>query len=224
MAEIKLHPSWKPFLSEELKTERMKKLRAFLAFRHEQGKKIFPKVSEYFAAFNATPFEKVRVVILGQDPYHGQGQAHGLCFSVQDGVPFPPSLLNIFKELKTDLGFEIPQSGNLKKWAEQGVLLLNSVLTVEEGKAASHQGKGWEPFTDKVIEVLNQEKEGLVFVLWGAYAQKKGAFLDRQKHLVIECAHPSPLSAYRGFFGSKPFSQINHYLESRGHKPIYWQL
>ncbi|MFN7824490.1 MAG: uracil-DNA glycosylase [Pseudobdellovibrionaceae bacterium] len=224
MAEIKLHPSWKPFLSAEFETDRMKNLKAFLASEYEQGKKIFPQGSEYFAAFEATPFERVRVVILGQDPYHGQGQAHGLCFSVQEGVPFPPSLLNIFKELKTDLGLEIPKSGNLKKWAEQGVLLLNSVLTVEEGKAASHQGKGWEQFTDKVISVLNQEKTGLVFVLWGAYAQKKGAFVDRQKHLVIECVHPSPLSAHRGFFGSKPFSQINNYLESRGQKPISWQL
>ena len=166
----------------------------------------------------------MKVVILGQDPYHGPGQAHGLCFSVQKGVDLPPSLQNIFKELKSDLGIEIPTHGCLDHWAEQGVLLLNSVLTVEQHRAASHQGKGWEQFTDAVIKYLNDEKQGIVFVLWGAYAQKKAAFVDRKKHLVMESPHPSPLSSHRGFFGSKPFSKINKYLISRGEKPIDWAI
>ncbi len=162
------------------------------------------------------------MVILGQDPYHGPGQAHGLSFSVPEGVRFPPSLLNIFKELESDLGKEIPKSGNLERWAKQGVLLLNSVLTVEESKAAAHQKKGWEQFTDKIIEVVNAECDHVVFILWGAYAQKKAAFVDRKKHLVLESVHPSPLSSHRGFFGSKPFSQANKWLQSKGLGPIDW--
>jgi len=224
MSEIKLHPSWKNKLQPEFQKSYMQGLKAFLKEQKSKGKTIFPKGDQYFAAFDRTPFEDVKVVILGQDPYHGPGQAHGLCFSVQEGVQPPPSLKNIFKELHEDLGLAIPNHGCLTKWAEQGVLLLNSVLTVEEHKAASHQGKGWEEFTDSVIRQLNAEKEGLVFLLWGSYAQKKAAFVDRKKHLVIESPHPSPLSSYRGFFGSKPFSKINKYLESHGQKAIDWTL
>jgi uracil-DNA glycosylase len=222
--EIKLEGSWKERLAPEFEKDYMKRLKEFLKSQYAAGKKIYPPGSLIFNALNTTPFPNVRVVILGQDPYHGPGQAHGLCFSVPDGVPFPPSLQNIFKELESDLGISKPKSGNLKSWAEQGVLLLNSVLTVEEGKAASHQGKGWETFTDVIIHKLASEKEGLVFVLWGSYAQKKAAFVDRKKHLVIECVHPSPLSCHRGFFGSRPFSKINAYLERRGEKPIDWRL
>ena len=221
---VKIHPSWKAHLEAEFQKDYMQSLRGFLKTEYQKGKKIFPKGEEYFAAFEFTPFEKVRVVILGQDPYHGPGQAHGLCFSVQKGVRLPPSLQNIFKELHSDLGIPIPQNGYLEKWAKQGVLLLNAVLTVENGKAASHQGKGWEKFTDEVIRHLNDEREGIVFVLWGSYAQKKGEFIDRKKHYVIESVHPSPLSAFRGFFGSKPFSKINNYLLRRGEKPIDWSL
>ncbi|PIS11608.1 MAG: uracil-DNA glycosylase [Bdellovibrio sp. CG10_big_fil_rev_8_21_14_0_10_47_8] len=224
MAEIKIHPSWKDKLEPEFTKPYMAHLRQFLVQEKQKGKVIFPRGDQIFAAFDMTPFDQVKVVILGQDPYHGPGQAHGLCFSVQDGVMFPPSLKNIFKELKSDLGVGSPESGRLSRWAEQGVLLLNSVLSVEQGLAASHQGKGWEEFTDNVIRRLNDEKEGLVFVLWGSYAQKKGAFIDRKKHLVIESPHPSPLSAHRGFFGTKPFSRINGYLESRGKNPIDWSL
>lgn len=224
MADIKLEQSWKKRLLPEFQEDYMLSLKAFLEKEKKQKKQIFPNGNDYFAAMNLTPFDKVKVVILGQDPYHGAGQAHGLCFSVQKGVRFPPSLQNIFKELKSDLGIEIPQHGCLTTWAEQGVLLLNSVLTVEEGKAASHQGQGWERFTDRIIEHLNQEKENIVFVLWGSYAQKKGAFIDRNKHYVIESPHPSPLSAHRGFFGTKPFSKINDYLQSHGQKQINWQI
>lgn len=221
---VKMHPSWKPRLVQAFQAESMKNLKSFLQSEYKKGKKIYPRGLEYFSAFELTPFDQVKVVILGQDPYHGPNQAHGLCFSVQKGVDAPPSLQNIFKELKDDVGCNIPPHGHLEKWAQQGVLLLNSVLTVESGKAASHQGKGWELFTDEVIRRLNEEKEGLVFVLWGSYAQKKGAFIDRKKHLVLESPHPSPLSSYRGFFGSKPFSKINAYLTSRGQTPIDWQL
>jgi uracil-DNA glycosylase len=199
MSELKLENSWKRRIEPEFHKDYMKKLKAFLKDQQESKKKIYPKGDQYFAALNMTPFEKVKVVIIGQDPYHGPGQAHGLSFSVQDGVRFPPSLQNIFKELQTDVGVEKPKSGNLHKWAEQGVLLLNAVLTVEEGKANAHQGKGWELFTDRVIHALNEERENLVFILWGSYAQKKGAFIDRNKHLVIESVHPSPLSSHRGF-------------------------
>jgi uracil-DNA glycosylase len=181
---------------------------------------------QLFDEFSApyTPFEKVKVVILGQDPYHGPGQAHGLCFSVRPGVKPPPSLKNIYKELKTDVGIQTPDHGYLISWADQGVLLLNSVLTVREGEAASHQKKGWEQFTDRAIHLLNEKRENIVFVLWGAYAQKKAQFVDRKKHLVLESVHPSPLSASRGFFGTRPFSKINKYLESKGLDPINWEL
>jgi len=224
MSEIKLDESWKRHLGDEFSKEYMIELKKFLAAEYKKGKKIFPRGDEYFAAFNLTPFDQVKVVILGQDPYHGPGQAHGLSFSVRNGVDFPPSLQNIFKELKSDLGIDRPLTGDLSKLAKQGVLLLNSVLTVEQSKAASHQSRGWEMFTDAVIRALNDQKEGLVFVLWGAYAQKKAAFVDRKKHLIIESPHPSPLSAHRGFFGTKPFSKINTYLQSRGLTPIDWRL
>ena len=224
MSEIKIHPSWKEKLQPEFNKAYMQGLKKFLQEQREEGKTIFPKGSQYFAAFDMTPFDKVKVVILGQDPYHGPGQAHGLSFSVQEGIPLPPSLQNIFKELHADLGIPISKTGHLEKWAKQGVLLLNAVLTVEQSKAASHQGKGWEQFTDAVIRHLNDEKEHIVFLLWGSYAQKKAAFVDRKKHLVIETPHPSPLSAHRGFFGSKPFSKINEYLEAHGKTPIDWSL
>ena len=220
--EQRLEESWKQRLSGEFEKDYMKKLREFLVKEYKNGRKIFPRGDQYFAAMNRVPFEKVKVVILGQDPYHGAGQAHGLSFSVPPGVPAPPSLVNIFKELESDLGLKRPAGGCLESWADQGVLLLNAVLTVEEGKAASHQGKGWETFTDQVIHRLAEERENLVFVLWGSYAQKKGAFIDRRRHLVIESPHPSPLSAHRGFLGSKPFSKINKYLESQGLDPINW--
>lgn len=224
MSDIKLHPSWLQHLSDEFEKPYMQDLKKFLKSELQKGKIIYPKPTEYFAAFDHAHFDQVRVVILGQDPYHGPGQAHGLCFSVQQNVPPPPSLVNIFKELEADLGLAPPKSGSLIKWAQQGVLLLNAVLTVEDGKAASHQGKGWEQFTDRVIQVLNEKKTGLVFVLWGAYAQKKAAFVDRRSHFVIESPHPSPLSAHRGFFGTKPFSRINHYLTQKGERPIDWSL
>lgn len=224
MADIKLENSWKDRLQSEFKLDYMQKLKSFLHDEKIQKKTIYPKGDEYFFALNTTPFEKVKVVILGQDPYHGPGQAHGLSFSVKPGVRFPPSLQNIFKELESDLGIPRPNTGYLKKWADQGVLMLNAVLTVEAGQAASHQGKGWEIFTDKIIETINREKEHVVFVLWGSYAQKKGAFIDRNKHLVIESVHPSPLSAHRGFFGSRPFSKINTYLKETGQKLIDWSL
>lgn len=223
-ADIKLEPNWKRQLIEEFSQPYMQELRTFLRAELDAGNKIYPKPSEIFNAFEHTPFEKVKVVILGQDPYHGPGQAHGLCFSVRPGVPPPPSLVNIFKELKSDLGIEPAKHGYLMSWADQGVLLLNSVLTVRDGQAASHQKRGWERFTDKAIHLLAEKREGLVFVLWGAYAQKKGEFIDRKRHLVLEGPHPSPLSASRGFFGSRPFSKINAYLEQHGQKPIDWRL
>ncbi|KHD88742.1 MAG: uracil-DNA glycosylase [Bdellovibrio sp. ArHS] len=223
-SEVKLDSTWKQRLQGEFDSSRMKTLREFLVQEYKNGKTIYPRGDEWFAALNLTPFDKAKVVIVGQDPYHGPGQAHGLCFSVREGVRFPPSLQNIFKELNADLGLQIPKSGCLTKWAEQGVLLLNAVLTVEDGKAAAHQGKGWEEFTDKIIHLLNEEKEHLVFILWGSYAQKKASFVDRQKHLVIEAVHPSPLSAHRGFFGTKPFSKTNTYLRAHGISEIDWSL
>lgn len=219
---IRIEPSWYQAIGSEFDKEYMLQLKKFLQSEYQAGKTIFPKGTEYFSAFNYTPFNKVKVVIVGQDPYHGPGQAHGLCFSVRSGIQLPPSLQNIFKELKADLGIEMNSQGDLSAWAQQGVLLLNSVLTVENGKAASHQGRGWETFTDKVIESLNQGRQNLVFVLWGSYAQKKAEKVDRQKHLVIESPHPSPLSAHRGFFGTKPFSKINAYLKAHGQDPIIW--
>ena len=223
--DIKIEKSWKREFGDEFSKPYMTELRAFLQKEIKAGEKIYPPPADWFAAFDHTPFEKVKVVILGQDPYHGPGQAHGLCFSVQPGVKPPPSLVNIFKELKTDVGVTPPLgNGFLLPWADQGVLLLNSVLTVREGQAGAHQKKGWEKFTDRAIHLLNDKCENLVFVLWGAYAQKKGEFIDRSKHLVLECVHPSPLSVHRGFYGSRPFSQINRYLESHDKTPIDWNL
>ena len=222
--DVKIDPSWKRQLIEEFSAPYMQDLRVFLKKEIASGKKIYPKPTEWFSAFDHTPFEKVKVVILGQDPYHGPGQAHGLCFSVKPGVQPPPSLVNIYKELESDLGIPRADHGYLVSWADQGVLLLNSVLTVRNGQAASHQGKGWEKFTDKAIHLLNEKRENIVFLLWGAYAQKKAGFVDKKKHLVLKGPHPSPLSAHKGFFGSKPFSQINDYLESKGLEPIDWKL
>lgn len=219
---VLMEESWLSRLRGEFNLPYMQKLRAFLAAEYDRGRTIFPKKSEYFSAFFATPFEKVRVVILGQDPYHGLGQAHGLSFSVLPGVPLPPSLLNIYKERHSDLGIPIVRNGDLRSWAEQGVLLLNSVLTVEGGLAASHQGRGWEQFTDKVVALLADEREHLVFILWGSYAQKKGSMIDRKRHLVLESPHPSPLSSHRGFFGSKPFSKTNEYLLQHGLGIVDW--
>ena len=221
---IKLEDSWKACLLPEFDQDYMRQLRAFLKTQKQSGKVIYPKGNEYFKAFELTPFERVRVVILGQDPYHGPGQAHGLCFSVPSGVRPPPSLQNIFKEIQSDLKVPIPQHGCLDAWAEQGVLLLNSVLTVEQAKAAAHQGKGWEQFTDVVIRELNDKREHLVFLLWGSYAQKKGQFIDRKKHCVLTAPHPSPLSAHRGFMGCRHFSKTNHYLQQQGLAPIDWSL
>jgi uracil-DNA glycosylase len=221
---IQLEPSWKDRLLPEFSKDYMNDLREFLKREAAAKKRIFPRGPEYFAALNHTPFDQVKVVILGQDPYHGPGQAHGLCFSVKPGVQIPPSLQNIYKELKTDLGIEPAKHGFLEAWAKQGVLLLNATLTVEAGRAGSHQKKGWEQFTDAVIDRLNREREGLVFVLWGSYAQKKGEFIDRKKHFVLQGPHPSPLSAHRGFFGCRHFSQINEYLQSQGKTPIEWRL
>ncbi len=221
-ASVKLHESWLKELQGELDSSYMAALKAFLMSEREAGKVIYPKGSEWFNALNSTPLDKVRVVILGQDPYHGEGQAHGLCFSVQHGVRPPPSLVNIYKELKSDLDLTPPLHGNLQSWANQGVLLLNSVLTVEAGKAASHQGQGWERFTDAIVRVVNEQQRPIVFVLWGNYAQKKAAFVDCSRHLVISSAHPSPLSAHNGFFGSKPFSKINVFLAQHGEPEINW--
>jgi uracil-DNA glycosylase len=224
MPDVQLHQSWKAPLLPEFEADYMARLRAFLVAEKAAGKRIFPKGSEWFRALDLTPLDKVRVVILGQDPYHGPGQAHGLCFSVKPGVPPPPSLVNIYKELQSDLGIARPRHGFLEHWAQQGVLLLNSVLTVEMAKAASHQGKGWERFTDAVIRLVNAREEPVVFLLWGAYAQKKAAFVDGSKHLVLKAAHPSPLSAHNGFLGCQHFSKCNAFLESKGLAPIDWAL
>ena len=220
----KLHESWLQHLQGEFEKPYMQALKAFLEAERAAGKRIFPKGSEWFHALDATPLDQVRVVILGQDPYHGEGQAHGLCFSVQPGVPPPPSLVNIYKELKSDLGLAPPRHGFLEHWARQGVLLLNSVLTVEAGRAASHQGKGWEVFTDQVIRLVNEQKRPVVFILWGSYAQKKAGFVDGMRHLVLKSVHPSPLSAHGGFFGSRPFSKANAFLERSGQAAVDWQL
>lgn len=222
--KIQLDPTWLAHLGSEFDQPYMQELKAFLKQQKQAGKVIFPPGKQIFNAFNTTPFDKVKVVILGQDPYHGPGQAHGLCFSVQQGVAFPPSLLNIFKEIQQDLGSPIPNHGCLQSWAEQGGLLLNATLSVEQARAGSHQGKGWEVFTDKAIAALNDQREGLVFMLWGSYAQKKGALIDAKKHLVLKSPHPSPLSAHRGFFGNRHFSKCNQWLESRGLKPIDWSV
>lgn len=221
---IALEASWKLRLEPEFHQPYMRDLRTFLVERKRAGAVIYPPGSQIFAAFNTTPFEAVRVVILGQDPYHGPRQAHGLCFSVLPGVPPPPSLLNVFKELQDDLGIAMPQHGCLQHWARQGVLLLNAVLSVERGQAGAHQGKGWETFTDQAVRLLNAERDGLVFMLWGGYALKKGACIDRKRHLVLSAPHPSPLSAYRGFFGCRHFSRANAYLQAQGLEPIDWSL
>ena len=219
-----LIPSWQTRLADEFDKDYMRSLQQFLDGERKQGKVIYPAEAECFTALNKTPFEQVKVVILGQDPYHGEGQAHGLSFSVKPNVKVPPSLVNIYKELEMDLGISPAQHGFLAQWAEQGVLLLNSVLTVEASKAGSHQNKGWEVFTDKIIELINNEHQGVVFMLWGSYAQKKGQHIDRTKHCVLESVHPSPLSAYRGFFGCQHFSKANGYLESLGKPSIEWKL
>lgn len=221
---LKLEPQWKAQLADEFQKPYMQELRTFLKAELQSGKVIYPKPSEYFAAFNATPFSQVKVVILGQDPYHGPGQAHGLCFSVRPDVPPPPSLINIYKELQSDLGVPRAKHGYLKAWADQGVLLINSVLTVEAGQAGSHRDRGWETLTNRVIELLNQSERPLVFMLWGSYAQKKAAFVDRKKHCVLEGPHPSPLSAHRGFLGCRHFSKANQFLMKTGQSPIDWEL
>lgn len=222
--DIKLEESWKLPLAPEFSSAYMQELKEFLVQEKAAGKHIFPRGSEYFRALDLTPLDEVKVVILGQDPYHGQGQAHGLCFSVQPGVRTPPSLVNIYKELDSDLGIPPARHGFLEHWARQGVLLLNSVLTVEEGRAAAHQGRGWERFTDAVIRIVNEECDHVVFILWGSYAQKKAAFVDTKKHLVLKSPHPSPLSAHNGFFGTKPFSRTNAFLASKDIEPIDWAL
>jgi uracil-DNA glycosylase len=221
---IKLHPSWLEPLREEFEQPYMGELRRFLVAERDRGRTIFPRASNWFRALDLCPLERVRVVILGQDPYHGPGQAHGLCFSVMPGVRPPPSLINIFKEMESDLGVRPSRHGFLEQWASQGVLLLNSVLTVEMGQAASHRDKGWERFTDAVVRLVNGKAEPVVFMLWGSYAQKKAAFVDTSRHLVLKAAHPSPLSAHSGFFGCRHFSRANAFLEERGFAPIDWAL
>ena len=219
-----LDASWQAAIGEELNKPYMLSLRDFLKQEKAAGKIIYPPSPLIFNAFNKTPFDKVRVVIIGQDPYHGPDQAHGLSFSVPKGVALPPSLKNIFKEIEADLAIKMSGKGDLTPWAEQGVLLLNATLTVEMANAGSHQKRGWESFTDAAISALNKHREGLVFVLWGSYAQKKGAIIDTKMHLVLTSPHPSPLSAHRGFFGNHQFSQINAYLSARGERPIHWQI
>lgn len=220
-----LEPGWLSVLQEEFEKDYMKNLKSFLLQEKETGNTVFPRGTDIFNAFNHTPFDKVEVVILGQDPYHGMGQAHGLSFSVQKGVTVPPSLKNIYKELEADIeGFKTPNHGNLTQWADEGVLLLNATLTVRAHEPGSHQGKGWEAFTDKAISKLSEEKEGIVFLLWGKFAQNKAILIDENKHTVIKSAHPSPFSAYNGFFGSKPFSKTNDILKAKGKKPVNWQI
>ena len=223
-ADIQLHDSWLESLAPEFEQPYMQELKRFLMAEKQQGKVIFPKGSLLFNALNTTPLDQVKVVILGQDPYHGPNQAHGLCFSVLPGVPLPPSLINIFKEIERDLGIPMPAHGCLQSWAEQGVLLLNATLTVERGRAGSHQGRGWERFTDKVIDVVNNHCQDIVFLLWGSYAQKKGQLIDGARHHVLKSPHPSPLSAHRGFLGNGHFSKTNHWLEAKGKRTIDWRL
>ncbi len=219
-----LHSSWQAVIGDQFTQPHMVRLKAFLQQEKQAGKIIYPPGLQIFNAFNHTPFDQVRVVIIGQDPYHGPGQAHGLSFSVPVNLkPLPPSLQNIDKELASDLGIEQPAHGDLTAWAQQGVLLLNATLTVEAAQAGSHQQRGWESFTDAAITALNQQRDGLVFILWGSYAQKKGAVIDGQRHLILKSPHPSPLSAHRGFFGSKPFSATNLYLQRQGQQPVDWR-
>jgi uracil-DNA glycosylase len=221
---IKLHESWRAPLGQEFEKPHMVALKRFLEAEKAAGKKIFPKGADYFRALDLTPLDSVKVVILGQDPYHGPGQAHGLCFSVQPGVRTPPSLVNIYKEMQSDLGIPPARHGFLEHWARQGVLLLNNVLTVEMGQAASHKGRGWEQFTDAVIAQVNAKADPVVFLLWGAHAQRKAAAVDESRHLVLKSAHPSPLSAHNGFLGSRPFSKTNAFLEAKGRGAIDWAL
>lgn len=221
---IKLEAGWKAALRDEFDKPYMRQLSEFLRQEKAAGKVVFPPGPLIFNALNSTPLDQVKVVILGQDPYHGPGQAHGLCFSVQPGVPTPPSLQNIYKELKRDLNIDIPRHGNLQHWAEQGVLLLNTSLTVEQGNAGSHAAKGWQPFTDRIIEVVSERRPHLVFLLWGSHAQGKQKLIDATKHLVLKSAHPSPLSAHRGFNGNGHFSRTNKYLQQQGLEPIDWRL
>jgi uracil-DNA glycosylase len=219
--DVKIAADWKLLLQEEFDKPYFEELTRFVREEYANGT-IYPAGKNIFRAFDKCPVDKLKVVIIGQDPYHGPGQANGLCFSVNDGVAFPPSLQNIFKEISSDIGTPTPQSGNLDRWAEQGVLLLNAVLTVKAHQAASHAGKGWEQFTDAVVRIINQRKEGLVYMLWGSYAQRKGQIADPTRNLILKSVHPSPLSVYRGFFGCKHFSQANEYLVSRGQEPVIW--
>lgn len=219
--DVKIEPSWKNALDGKFKEDFFKDLVIYLKDEY-QSKMVFPPGKELFNAFNFCPLDEVKVVILGQDPYHGPGQAHGLSFSVKPGIPFPPSLLNIFKEIKTDLSIDMPPNGDLTRWATQGVFLLNATLTVRAHEAGSHQGKGWEEFTDEVIRVIDRTQSNVVFMLWGSFAQKKSGLIDSSKHLILKAPHPSPLSSYRGFFGSKHFSKANDYLLSIGKTPIAW--
>ena len=219
--KVQLDESWKYGLSEFLLSPKMDELKAFLVEEKKADKIIYPPNHLIFNALNTTPLDRVKVVILGQDPYHGEGQANGLCFSVHEGIPYPPSLRNIFQELKDDVQTQLP-SGDLSKWAKQGVFLLNATLTVRASQAGSHQNRGWETFTDAVIQKISQEKQHVVFILWGSYAQKKAALIDASKHHIIKAVHPSPLSSYRGFFGSKPFSKTNAYLIEKGLEPVAW--
>jgi len=219
--DIKIESSWENKLQDEFQKQYFTELTSFVRDQYRM-KVVYPSVKDIFKAFDACPFDEVRVVIIGQDPYHGIGQAHGLCFSVNDGITQPPSLKNIFKEIESDLGKPAPKSGNLERWANQGVLLLNATLTVEENAAGSHHKRGWEAFTDAIIKKISDEKENVVFILWGAYAQKKGQIIDTKKHHVLQSAHPSPFSAYNGFLGNKHFSKTNAYLKSVGKKEIDW--
>jgi uracil-DNA glycosylase len=221
MVDVKIEANWRDKLAPEFKKPYFEELTEFVRQEY-QATRIYPPGSRIFAAFDACPFDDVKVVILGQDPYHGPRQANGLCFSVSEGVPLPPSLQNIYKELQSDLGVQPPPTGDLERWARQGVLLLNATLTVRRGQAGSHQGKGWEVFTDAAIRILSEQRQHVVFILWGAYAQRKGAVIERSRHHVIESPHPSPLSAHRGFFGSRPFSRANAYLVEHGKEPIDW--
>ncbi len=220
--KIGLHPSWLNVLREEFDKSYMQELKNFL--QQQKGKIIYPKSENIFNALNSTKFNQIKVVIIGQDPYHGPNQAHGLCFSVNKGIAIPPSLRNIYKELHTDIGFDIPSHGYLQSWAKQGVLMINSVLTVNQGQAASHQGKGWEIFTDKIIQQINHHHKNIAYLLWGAYAQKKGRIIDKDNNLILQSAHPSPLSAHRGFLGCQHFSRCNDYLELHNKKAINWQI
>ncbi len=219
--DVRIEQSWKKELMQEFEKDYFKDLVKFVKKEYKTYT-IYPPGKLIFSAFDYCTFDNLKVVIIGQDPYHGAGQAHGLCFSVNDGIRKPPSLQNIFKELNSDLGIEIPKSGNLEHWAKQGILLLNATLTVRESSAGSHQNKGWEKFTDAVIKIISDKKEGIVFILWGAYAQKKGSVIEQDKHLILKSAHPSPLSAHNGFFGNRHFSKTNEYLKKIGKKTIKW--